>query len=60
MGDAMAVGKAVLKALLGIVQAPPPAVMEMATKRPVTMTPMSMAPSEEKALAWPAIQRITK
>jgi hypothetical protein len=37
-------------------QAPPPAVIEMATKRPVTMTPMSIAPSAEKAAPAPAIQ----
>ena len=38
--------------LLVLSQAPPPAVMEMATNRPLTITPISMAPSAEKALAF--------
>ncbi|MND01560.1 hypothetical protein D3C83_205930 [compost metagenome] len=41
---------------LALSQAPPPAVIEIATKRPVTMTPISIAPSAEKPAAAPAIQ----
>ena len=34
-------------------QAPPPEVIEIATKSPVTIVPSSMAPSALKAEAWP-------
>ena len=44
---------------LALSQAPPPAVIEMATNRPVTMTPSSMAPSDENAADLPPIARIT-
>jgi hypothetical protein len=42
------------KDFLALSQAPPPEVIEMATKRPVTMTPSSMAPSAAKAVALPS------
>ncbi len=45
---------------LALSQAPPPAVIEMATNRPLTMTPSSMAPSAEKAAPLPPIHEITK
>src|SRR6185437_13195639 len=45
---------------LALSQAPPPEVIEMATKMPVTITPSSMAPTAAKASALPAIAAITK
>ncbi|MNN76648.1 hypothetical protein D3C81_1930480 [compost metagenome] len=36
---------------MALSQAPPPEVIEMATNRPVTITPISMAPRAAKALA---------
>src|SRR5471030_330609 len=45
---------------LALSQAPPPAVIEMATKMPVTITPSSIAPTAAKASARPAIAPITK
>src|SRR5258708_5800360 len=45
---------------LALSQAPPPEVMEIATNRPVTMVPTSMAPTVVNAAAWPPIQLITK
>src|SRR3546814_6446299 len=45
---------------LALSQAPPPAVMEMATKMPVTMTPSSMAPTALNAAAWPPMAMMTK
>src|SRR5262249_35078036 len=44
---------------LALSQAPPPAVMEMATNRPVTITPSSMAPTAAKASARVAMMLIT-
>ena len=44
---------------LALSHAPPPAVMEMATNRPVTITPRSIAPTAAKAASFPAIQLIT-
>jgi hypothetical protein len=44
---------------LALSQAPPPVVMDTATKKPVTITPSSIAPSEENAAALPPISRIT-
>ena len=44
---------------LALSQAPPPAVMAMARKSPVTIVPMSAAPSAEKPADWPAIAQIT-
>jgi predicted ATPase len=42
---------------LALSQAPPPEVIEMATNRPVTITPISMAPSAAKALALSEMNR---
>src|SRR4029077_11122155 len=39
---------------LALSQAPPPEVIEIATNRPVTITPSSMAPTAEKAADFPA------
>src|SRR6266852_5287126 len=39
---------------LALSQAPPPEVIEIATNRPVTITPSSMAPTEENAADLPA------
>jgi hypothetical protein len=44
------------KDFFALSQAPPPDVIETATKRPVTMTPKSIAPTAEKACDLPAIQ----
>ena len=38
---------------LALSQAPPPEVIEIATNRPVTMTPSSMAPTAENAADLP-------
>ena len=40
--------------------APPPAVIDIATKTPVTITPSNMAPREETASSWPATNKTTK
>ena len=50
---------------LALSQAPPPEVIEIATNRPVTITPSSMAPTAENAADLPAapppaIAKITK
>src|SRR6202008_4142505 len=45
---------------LALSHAPPPAVIEMATKRPVTMMPSSIAPSAAKAEAWAGTALMTK
>ena len=37
-------------------QAPPPAVIDMATNKPVTITPRSIAPTEDKAASRPPIK----
>jgi hypothetical protein len=44
---------------LALSHAPPPAVIEMATNSPVTMTPNNIAPSAAKAADLPAIAQIT-
>jgi len=48
------------KDFFALSQAPPPEVIEMATKMPVTITPSSMAPTAEKAWLLPAIRFTTK
>src|SRR5919112_1852189 len=45
---------------LALSQAPPPVVIETATKKPVTITPSSIAPSAEKAAALPAMASTPK
>src|SRR5690349_22430124 len=45
---------------LALSHAPPPAVIEIATNRPLTMTPRSIAPRAEKAAPLPAIQSMMK
>src|SRR5262249_293038 len=44
---------------LALSQAPPPAVMEIATNRPVTITPSNMAPTAAKASERVAMMLIT-
>ena len=41
-------------------QAPPPAVIDIATKRPVMITPKSIAPTADRAATWPPIGNIKK
>jgi hypothetical protein len=58
MLDAVLVDEAVLEDFLALSQAPPPEVIEMATNRPLTITPSSEAPSAAKAEALePEISR---
>src|SRR5882757_5486875 len=45
---------------LALSQAPPPEVIEMATNRPVTIVPISIAPTVVNAAPWPPIGMITK
>src|SRR5438105_2913036 len=44
---------------LALSQAPPPEVIEMATKRPVTITPISIAPTADSAYARSATSETT-
>src|SRR5258705_407558 len=45
---------------LALSQAPPPDVIEIATNKPVTITPKSIAPSALSPAVVPAIQRTSK
>ena len=45
---------------LALSQAPPPEVIEIATNSPVTIVPSSIAPSDAKPAAGPAMPQITK
>ena len=45
---------------LALSQAPPPAVIETATNRPVIITPNNIAPTDAKAATCPPIANIIK
>ena len=45
---------------LALSQAPPPAVIDTATNKPVMITPKSIAPTDARAATCPPIAKITK
>ena len=45
---------------LALSQAPPPAVIDTATNKPVMITPNNIAPKEDNAASNPPICKITK